>query len=202
MYSSTMLKTLKKTWKRLDVDRIRPKVVSNLSPLIYLAKIGRLNLIKNVYGQIWIPEAVFNETVTQGKILKITDASIIQQAVGKWILKERISSETDLKYAFLDENNKIGLGENQALKLCKQLNADIFVVDDKEARRVSRILEIKPIGTCGILVQAHRKSLISTNEAEQVLDNLIRAKFRIDSTLYSSIIKKLRKTRTTQKHSK
>lgn len=186
----------------MDVNRIQPKVVSNSSPLIYLAKIGRLNLIKNVYGKIWIPEAVFHETVTQGKILKITDASIIEEAVGKWILKEKISSETDSKYAFLNENNKIGLGEKQALRLCKQLNADIFIADDKEARRVSRILKIKSIGTCGILVQAHRKGLISTNEAEQILDDLIKAKFRIDPTVYRSIIKKLRKTKTTQKNPK
>jgi len=167
-----------------------------------LAKIGRLNLIKNVYGKIWMPEAVFHETVTQGKILKITDASIMEEAVDKWILKERISSETDSKYAFLDENNKIGLGEKQALELCKQLNTDIFIVDDKEARRVLRILRIKPIGICGILVQAHRKGLISTNEAEQIMDDLIKAKFRIDPTVYHLIIKKLRKTKTTRKHSK
>jgi len=179
------------------VDRIQQKVVSNSSPLIYLTKIGRLNLIKNVYDQIRIPEAVFNETVTQGKILKIIDASIIEEAIGKWILKERVNSETDSKYTFLDENNRIGLGEKQALKLCKQLDADIFIVDDKAARRVSRILKIKPIGTCGILVQAHRKGLISTNEAEQVLDDLIKAKFRVDSTVYRLIVKELRKTKTT-----
>lgn len=180
------------------MDRIKPKVVSNSSPLIYLAKIGRLNSIKNVYGQIRIPDAVFNEAVTQGKILKIIGASIIEEAVGRWILEERVSSETDSKYAFLDENNRIGLGEKQALELCKQLNADISIVDDKEARRVSRILKVKPVGTCGILVQAYKKGLISTNEVEQTLDDLIKAKFRIDPTAYHSIIKKLRKTKTTQ----
>ena len=180
------------------MDRIKPKVVSNSSPLIYLAKIGRLNSIKNVYGQIRIPDAVFNEAVTQGKILKIIGASIIEEAVGRWILEERVSSETDSKYAFLDENNRIGLGEKQALELCKQLNADISIVDDKEARRVSRILEVKPVGTCGILVQAYKKGLISTNEVEQTLDDLIKAKFRIDPTVYRLIIKKLRKTKTTQ----
>jgi hypothetical protein len=175
------------------VDRIQPKVVSNSTPLIYLAKINRLNLTKNIYGKIWIPEEVFNEAVTQGKILKITDASIIEEAVGGWILKERIKPETNLKYAFLDENDKIGLGEKQALKLCKQLNASLFIVDDNEARRVSRIIRIKPIGTCGILVQAHRKGLISINEAQEIIDDLIKAEFRIDSIVYSSIIKELRK---------
>jgi predicted nucleic acid-binding protein len=71
------------------VDRIQPKVVSNSSPLIYLTKISRLDLIQNAYGKVWIPEAVFKEAVTQGKILKITDASIIEEAVGRWILKEK-----------------------------------------------------------------------------------------------------------------
>lgn len=177
------------------MDRIQPKVVSNSSPLIYLAKINRLNLIKNIYGKIWIPEQVLNEAVTQGKVLKITEASIIEGAVGRWILKERIKPEIDLKYAFLDGNDKIGLGEKQALKLCKQLNADVFIVDDKEARRVWRMLRIKPIRTCGILVQACRKGLLSINEAQEMLDNLIKAKFRIVPIVYSSIIKELRKTK-------
>jgi len=45
----------------------------------------------------------------------------------------------------LDENDRIGQGEKQASRLCKQLNADTFIVDDKEARRVARILKIRPI---------------------------------------------------------
>ena len=170
---------------------IQLTVVCNSSPLIYLAKVGRLNLIKDVYGRVWIPEAVFKEAVTQGKILGIIDASIIEEAVGRWILKERIKPEIDSKYRFLDENERIGLGEKQALKLCKQLNADIFIVDDREARRASRILKVKPIGTCGILINARKQGLISTKEAEQTLDDLVKAGFRIDPVVYRMVIRKL-----------
>jgi hypothetical protein len=60
-------------------DRV---VVSDSTPLIYLAKIGRLDVIKNVFGEILIPEAVFCEAVTQGKALNMSDASIIEMAVG------------------------------------------------------------------------------------------------------------------------
>ena len=176
----------------MSVARIQPKVVSNSSPLIYLAKVSRLNLLKKVYGKVWIPEAVFDEAITQGKILKITDAAILEEAVGRWIFKERIKPETDSKYAFLDENDRIGQGEKQALRLCKQLNADIFIVDDKEARRVARILKIRPMGTCGILILAFRKGLISATEVEQILGDLIEAKFRIDSTVYRLVIKELK----------
>lgn len=40
------------------------------------------------------------------------------------------------------------------MKLCKQLNADLFIADDKEARRVAKIMKVKTLGACGILIQA------------------------------------------------
>ena len=36
-------------------------VVSDTTPLISLLKIGRINLLKNLFGQVLIPQAVFNE---------------------------------------------------------------------------------------------------------------------------------------------
>jgi len=171
--------------------KVEAIVVSNSSPLIYLSKIGRLNLIKEVYGKIWIPEAVFNEAVTQGKTLRIVDASLIEEAVGRWIIKESVGPEISLEYSFLDLNEKLGLGEKDALKLCKQLNADFFIVDDKEARRIANILRIKPIGTCGMLIQANRLGVISTQEAEKILDELIKTQFRIEPAVYRRIVKEI-----------
>ncbi len=40
--------------------------VSNSTPLIYLAAIGRFGLLQALYGRISIPLAVFDEVVTQG----------------------------------------------------------------------------------------------------------------------------------------
>lgn len=166
-------------------------VVSNSSPLIYLAKIGRLTLVKDVYGKVWIPERVFNETVVHGKALGITDASMIERANGDWIVKTGIKPEIDLEYRFLDGNEKLGKGEREALKLCKQLNADIFIADDKEARRVARILRIKPIGTCGVLIEACKHGLVSVSEASEILGELVKAHFRISPALYRRILREL-----------
>jgi len=167
-------------------------VVSNSTPLIYLAKIGRLELFKKVYEKIHIPEAVFKEAVTQGKALNRSDASIIEKAVGNWIVKEQVKPEVDTEFQFLDTNIRLGSGEKEALKLCKQLNAEYFIVDDKEARRVARILDIRPIGTCGALVQAYRQDSITNREALQILDELVKAGFRISPTLYRRILDELR----------
>jgi len=150
-----------------------------------------LNLIKDVFEKVFIPETVFNEAVTQGKALNISDASIIERTVGNWIIKVQVKPEVEMEYHFLDTNMKLGLGEKGALKLCKQLNAEYFIVDDKEARRVARILNIKPIGTCGIIVQACRQGSIMSREGLQILDELVKIGFRISSTVYRRILNEL-----------
>jgi len=165
--------------------------VSDSTPLIYLAKIGRLDIIRDVFQKIYVPEAVIDEAVTQGKALNMSDASIIEKAVGTWIIKERVEPEVDAEYSFLDNNTRLGNGEKEALKLCKQLDAAYFIADDREARRVSSILNIKPIGTCGTVVQAFRQGSITKKEALRVIDDLVKVGFRISSTLYRKILDEL-----------
>ena len=46
------------------------KVVSNATPLIYLAKVDKLNLLKSVFSNVFIPEEVKREVVDEGKRLK------------------------------------------------------------------------------------------------------------------------------------
>lgn len=43
------------------------KVVSNASPLINLARIGRLDLLPRIFGYLFIPEAVWQEVVVEGQ---------------------------------------------------------------------------------------------------------------------------------------
>ena len=166
--------------------------VSDASPLVYLAKAGRLSLLRDLFGKVWIPERVYEEVVIRGKALKIADASMVDHAVGAWVVRMEIDQDLSERYSFLDDNERLGVGERDALRLCKQLKADLLIVDDKEARRVARILRIKPIGTCGILIQAHSSGLITASEAEEILDDLIRAQFRVEAALYRRILKELR----------
>ena len=169
----------------------RRVAVSDSTPLIYLAKIGRLDILRTVFQEIHIPEAVYKEAVTQGKALNLPDASIIDKAVGTWIARDPVEPETDAEYGFLDTNTRLGQGEKDALKLCKQLDAAYFVADDREARRVSRILNIKPVGTCGAVVQAYRMVSITEREALQIIDDLVEAGLRISSTVYRKILDEL-----------
>jgi len=173
------------------MNKPRRVVVSDSTPLIYLAKIGKLSLVRDVFEKVFIPEAVFNEAVAQGKALNISDASIIENAVGIWIIKEQVEPKVNTEFRFLDTNTRLGFGEKEALKLCKQLNAEYFIVDDEEARRVSGILNIKPVGTCGVIVQACRQGLTTNREALQIIDELVKVGFRIGPTAYRRLLDEL-----------
>ena len=60
--------------------------VCNATPLIYLAKIGRLDLLRLVFGRVLIPEEVRREVVDEGKRLGKADASVVEAALqGGWI---------------------------------------------------------------------------------------------------------------------
>jgi len=41
-------------------------IVADSSPLIHLSRIGRLELLRKVYGTILIPRGVWEEVVTEG----------------------------------------------------------------------------------------------------------------------------------------
>jgi uncharacterized protein len=164
------------------------KAVSDSTPLILLAKIGRLELLKTIFTNIYIPEAVNNEVVTQGKTLNQPDAYIIEKATKTWIHETPITPKINTEYSYLDTNTRLDEGEKQALKLCKQVNTPYFIADDKEARKVAKILNIKPIGTLGVTIQAIKIGDITQKEAENILNDHITMGLRIDTTLYKKIL--------------
>lgn len=62
------------------------KIVSNATPLIYLAKIGRLGLPKDLFGEVIIPKEVKEEVVDQGKRLGKADAYLVEKVIADgWI---------------------------------------------------------------------------------------------------------------------
>ena len=64
-------------------------VVSNASPLIGLARIGELELLRQLYGELVIPEAVEHEVVVEGADLPAAD----QVEKAAWIKPQVVSNE-------------------------------------------------------------------------------------------------------------
>ncbi len=64
------------------------KIVSNSSPLITLARIGRLDILRQLYSEIVIPEAVWHEVVVEGD--EQPGAEAVRSA--SWIVQQAVAN--------------------------------------------------------------------------------------------------------------
>jgi uncharacterized protein len=156
----------------------KPKVVSNASPLIYLAKAGQLHLLREIYTEILIPNDVFQET---GGSKGSPDAILIDSAVNDgWI---HIEDSEPAKPNRLSESAGIEIGEAAAILLARDKTA-LLLIDDKMGRSAAEILGVTCLGTVGVLLQGLYNSTLEYDEFVAILNRMIDSGFRLDSKVY------------------
>ncbi|MDD5617291.1 MAG: hypothetical protein PHH85_13930 [Candidatus Methanoperedens sp.] len=158
-------------------------IVSNSTVLIYLAKIGKLSLLKRLFKNILIPAEVFNEVVIRGKEQQHFDALIVEKAVEDgWIEIKDIKTDEELEGFGIDP------GEAQAISLAKSLGVPVLL-DQTHARIAARALGLKPRGTVFVLAVALRKKHLSYEEYLNLLEALVKAGFRMSDGVYLEAVR-------------
>ncbi len=153
-------------------------VVSDTTPLSELAKVGQLNLLRDIFGQVIIPEEVYNE-VTTGTHPAV---SAVQSAT--WIEVRSITNTENVP--ILQGATQLDLGECAAIILAEELGVDQLLIDDLAARRVALSRNLPVIGTIGTLLLAKDQGLIPS--VKEVLDALITQGKRISQQLYQETL--------------
>lgn len=124
-------------------------LIADTSPLISLLVIDQLQLLDQLFEEYYLPRAVWNELNSHNELLDYSDQlSLLSRRV-----KEIHSIYVPMP--------GIDVGETEAIILCKEMQADILLVDDKKAREVAELLGINCTGTLAVLLRAHGKRLIT-----------------------------------------
>ena len=153
-------------------------IVTNSTPLINFATIGELDLLRKLFNQVFIPQAVWEEVVTRGWR---QSASLIEKA--EWISKKSIT-EQRLRHILSTE---LDTGEAEAIVLAIELNADLILLDESEARNFAEIQGLKYMGSIGCLTLA--KSLGLIPKIKPLLDQMIdKARFWVSRKLYEFVL--------------
>ena len=125
-------------------------VIANNTPLVALWTLGRLDLLRDLYGEVWIPQAVYNEFVATERTRR---DSALQGA--SWIVTVPVSSPQHVKvYVGLDQ------GEAEVLALAEEHAARLVIVDEYKGRRYAQRLGISLTGTLGVLLLAKERGLV------------------------------------------
>lgn len=124
------------------------RVIVNSTPIIVLCNIGLLDILKALYAEICIPEAVYRE-VTE----KDDSACQVLKTALNWIHVEKIANQSDKKMY----KAKLHDGEVEVMILAQEGTADdLVVIDDNAAKKTAKYLGLKVTGTIGVLLKAKR----------------------------------------------
>ncbi len=154
--------------------------VSDTTPLIGLASIDRLEILLELFGDVYIPQAVYDETVTYGR-----EEGIAKQAVASsnWIHVVKVQDRLAVD-VLLDE---MDLGEVETIILASEMKADWVLMDERKGRRKLTQLNIPKIGTIGVLLKAKQLGLIPDLKPE--IEKLQKLGFSISQLVVSEVLK-------------
>lgn len=139
------------------------KVIVNTTPLIALCHIGQLDVLKKMYDEITIPRAVYKELSEKKESIckKQVDASL------DWIHVEEIENHM-AKSMF---KTQLHDGEVEVMVLAKERNADIVIIDDANAKKYAKYLQLPVTGTLGVLIKAKKQGYI--HELKPMIQGMI-----------------------------
>jgi predicted nucleic acid-binding protein len=157
-------------------------IVSDTSPITNLAAIGQLDLLRQLYSRVIIPEAVYNEMVHINKIVP----GAVKVKTLSWIQTQTVINS--LQVTEIQENNQsIHLGEAEAIILSLEMKADLLLMDERRGRIVATNYGINITGLLGVLIQAKKQGLIPA--IKPLIDQLItQANFRVNPQLYTVVL--------------
>lgn len=154
------------------------KVIVNSTPIILLSNINQLELLKKIYGEITIPQAVYDE-VTE----KPDSACQNLKNHFDWIKIETIKNPLQKKMY----QAKLHDGEVEVMILAQEEpKADLVILDDNTAKKTARFLELTVTGTLGILVKA--KQLKFIEKIKPLMDALIGNGFFVAQNVYNMVL--------------
>lgn len=135
--------------------------VSNTSPISNLAIIGRLDLMRAVYGGVLIPAAVHKELEALGHAQAQT--AIREAEREGWLAAARVSEHGQGLVLALRE--ELDPGEAEAIALALECGARL-VMDELDGRSVARRLGIPVRGALWVLRKGKEKGLVPSLKNE------------------------------------
>ena len=151
-------------------------VVADSSPLISLAVLDKLELLHQLFDEIYIPLAVYNEITVKNK----SHARRLQNFASPHVLRVQD------KKAVQKLLKKLDIGEAEAIILARENNFSVILIDENKGRKIARAYGLSPIGAITVLLLAKERGLIAKIKPE--LDKLVFNHRRISSKLYDEVL--------------
>lgn len=161
----------------------RRVVVCDASPLIFLGKLNRLDLIEAVTQR----EAVVLRCVAE-EVLSDRALPLELERLRRWMSRVRVVDYTGSLFA----SKALSRSDQSSLAWAVENHVEWLLADERLLRRFAMDQGIQVIGFCGLLLQAVEKGRLCSQEARDCIDKAVHAHgFRISVQLYQRLIEQL-----------
>lgn len=160
-------------------------VVSDSSPLNYLALLSDFDLLRQIYHTVVIPPAVYREVVESGADYPVGKA--VQAALGSWISVAEAPDPGQV--SALRRASHLDLGESEAILVAEALKNTPVLMDERRGVQCARSRGIVVIRTP--LIYAHARILGLVGSVQEKLDELRSHGFRLSNLHYERILRDL-----------
>ena len=155
--------------------------VRNASPLIVFARVGRLDLLGEVYSTVLVPPAVWREVAEAGAR---PGAAAIAQAA--WLQRRSVAAP---RTVIQGTARRLGPGESEAIALASEFAGSVpLLLDDLKGRRVALELGLPVVGSAGVLVAAKDLGLIAA--VRPLLEDLRNAGLHLSRQAFTEILRR------------
>ncbi len=152
-------------------------VVPDTGPLDYLLWIEAVDLLPQVYGAVVIPDAVHQELSHPNAPER---GRLWAASLPGWV---------SVRTPYLPLTLPVDIGEQEAISLAVEIQADLILVDDHRGREAAEAQGLIVTGTLGVLGQAAGLGLV---DLEDALERLRQTNFRASPKVISALFAKFR----------
>jgi|SRR5699024_3487329 len=143
--------------------------VSDTSCIILFFKLGELDLLKKLFGEIHVTETVAQE---------------FNQPLPDWI--KVVNPKTDLHKGL---SGYLDAGEATSIALASEHDYSLLVIDEIKGRKAAKELGISVTGSLGVVVTAKNKGHIKA--VKPILEKIQKTNFRISGELIERVLEKV-----------
>lgn len=160
-------------------------VVSDTTPLISLMKASRLEVLQQLFGEVLIPTAVFDELTSNESFQE--EAQLIRDCPYIRVVSVSETKAVDI----LRRSTGLDLGESEAIVYADDNKAQVLLMDEAKGRQVAKAMGLFIMGTIGVLLAAFDEKILSAADVKEALHRLKQSNRRISDSLIQAALEKL-----------
>jgi uncharacterized protein len=155
-------------------------IVADTGPIIAFARLGRLDLLRDVVGELIIADAVYEELVGRGH----ERPGATEVAQGEWIRRRAVTDRALIAQV----PSVLHAGEREAIALAHELNAQLLI-DEERGRGVALAGGLSVIRSLRVLAGAKQLGRIA--EVRPLVEALLGRGYWIDEEVIRSFLQEM-----------